>query len=220
LTLPSNFLGTTMAFYERYVLPRIIDVAMRNPEARRLRSSWIPRATGKVLEIGIGSGLNLPFYSSDVGCVFGLDPSPELQNMARRRAAPLLIRVEYLLQSAEDPLPLDDRSIDTAVTTWTLCSIPNVSRALDQIARVLKPGGQLIFIEHGLAPDRKVADWQNRLTPIWRWIGGGCHLNKKIDDLIQGAGFKIRELKTSYLPGPRPMSYTYEGIASRASAGL
>jgi ubiquinone/menaquinone biosynthesis C-methylase UbiE len=140
--------------------------------------------------------------------------------MARRRAAPLLIRVEYLLQSAEDPLPLDDRSIDTAVTTWTLCSIPNVSRALDQIARVLKPGGQLIFIEHGLAPDRKVADWQNRLTPIWRWIGGGCHLNKKIDDLIQGAGFKIRELKTSYLPGPRPMSYTYEGIASRASAGL
>ncbi len=209
-----------MAFYARYVLPRIIDVSMRNPEARRLRSSWIPRATGKVLEIGVGSGLNLPFYSSEVRCVFGVDPSPQLLNMARKRAAPLPIKVEYLSQSAEEPLPLEDRSIDTAVTTWTLCSIPNVSRALEQIARVLKPDGLLIFIEHGLAPDPKVAGWQNRMTPIWRRIGGGCHLNKKIDELIRRAGLQIRELKTSYLPGPRPMSYTYEGIASRASAGL
>ncbi|PYV17459.1 MAG: SAM-dependent methyltransferase, partial [Acidobacteria bacterium] len=161
------------------------------------------RATGNVLEVGIGSGLNLSFYSSEVRCVFGVDPSLELQSMARKRAAALAIRVEYLSHSAEEPLPLDDRSIDTVVTTWTLCSIPNVSRALEQVARVLKPGGQLIFIEHGLAPDRSVAGWQNRISPIWRRIGGGCHLNKKIDELIERAGLQIRELKTSYLPGPR-----------------
>jgi ubiquinone/menaquinone biosynthesis C-methylase UbiE len=208
-----------MTFYARYVLPRIIDVVMRNRESTRLRSSWIPRATGNVLEVGIGSGLNLPFYSSEVRCVFGVDPSLELQSMARRRAAALPIRVEYLSHSAEEPLPLDDRSIDTVVTTWTLCSIPKVRRALEQMARVLKPGGQLIFIEHGLAPDRSVAGWQNRITPIWRRIGGGCHLNKKIDELIERAGFQIRELKASYLPGPRPMSYTYEGIASHAPHG-
>ena len=206
-----------MGFYARYVLPRLIDLAMQDKGATQLRSTWIPRAKGDVLEVGIGSGLNLPFYSTKVRRVFGLDPSLELQQMARKRAATLPVRVEFLAQSVEEPLLLDDRSIDTVVMTWTLCSIPNARRALEQIARVLKPDGQLIFLEHGLAPDRGVARWQNRITPICRRIGGGCHPNKKIDYIITGAGFQIKELKASYLPGPRPITYTYQGLASHAS---
>jgi ubiquinone/menaquinone biosynthesis C-methylase UbiE len=202
-----------MGFYARWVLPRIIDLAMRNEETARLRAACIPRARGEVLEIGIGSGLNLPFYSSDARRVIGVDPSPELQKMARNRAADLPMKVELLLQSAEEPLPLDDRSIDTVVTTWSLCSISRAVEALGQVKRLLKTGGQLIFIEHGLAPDPGVAVWQNRITPIWRRIGGGCRLNKKIDGLVASAGFEIQELKTFYLPGPRPMTYTYQGWA-------
>ncbi|HEV8130043.1 MAG TPA: class I SAM-dependent methyltransferase [Acidobacteriota bacterium] len=206
-----------MGFYARFVLPRIIDLAMRNKESAHLRSVWIPRARGDVLEVGIGSGLNLPFYSRDVRRVLGLDPSLELQRMARKRATHLRVGLEFLSQSAEEPLPLDARSIDTVVTTWTLCSIPQVERALQQIKRVLKPDGQLIFVEHGLAPDPGVVAWQNRITPIWRRMGGGCHLNRKIDELIERANFEIRELTTSYLPGPRPMTYTYQGIAQHGA---
>jgi len=205
-----------MGFYARWVLPRIIDLAMRNEETARLRAACIPSARGEVLEIGIGSGLNLPFYSSDVRRVIGVDPSPELHKMARSRAASLSIKVEFLLQSAEESLPLDDGSIDTVVTTWSLCSIPHAVEALGRAKRVLKAGGRLIFIEHGLAPDPGVVVWQNRITPIWRRIGGGCRLNKKIDELVASAGFEIQELKTFYLPGPRPMTYTYQGWARHA----
>jgi ubiquinone/menaquinone biosynthesis C-methylase UbiE len=126
---------------------------------------------------------------------------------------PAQIQIEFLLQSAEDPVPLPDASIDTIVVTWTLCSIPNPPKAFHEIRRVLKRDGQIIFLEHGRAPDRAVANWQDRLTPLWRRIAGGCHLNRKIDDLIQRAGFRIDELKMSYLPGPRPMTYTYQGFA-------
>ncbi|PYV31834.1 MAG: SAM-dependent methyltransferase [Acidobacteria bacterium] len=205
-----------MGFYARWVLPRVIDLAMRNKESARLRAACISSARGEVLEIGIGSGLNLPFYSSDVRRVIGVDPSPGLQKMARNRAAGLSIKVELLLRSAEESLPLDDRSIDTVVTTWSLCSIPQAVKALGEAKRVLKAGGRLVFIEHGLAPDPGVAVWQNRITPICRRIGGGCRPNKKIDDLVASAGFEIQELKTFYLPGPRPMTYTYEGWARHA----
>src|SRR6266540_973420 len=205
-----------MGFYARWVLPRIIDLAMRNEEAARLRAAYIPGARGDVLEIGIGSGLNLPFYSSDVRRVIGVDPSLELQKMARTRAASLSIKVAFLLQSAEEPLPLDDRSIDTVVTTWSLCSIPQAAKALGQVKRLLRPGARLIFMEHGLAPDPGVAVWQNRIAPICRRIGGGCHPNKKIDELVASAGFEIQDLKTFYLPGPRPITYTYQGWARHA----
>lgn len=208
-----------MGLYTRYVLPRIIDSAMRNKEATRLRSAWIARATGDVLEVGIGSGLNLQFYSPQVRQIFGVDPSLELQDMARRRASGFPVRVEFLLQSAEEVLPLADCSIDTVVTTWTLCSIPNAARALEQMARVLKADGQLIFLEHGLASNDSVATWQNRMTPVWRRLGGGCHLNRKIDEMIIAAGFRITEMKTFYLPGPRPMTYTYQGFARPALRG-
>jgi ubiquinone/menaquinone biosynthesis C-methylase UbiE len=202
-----------VGFYAKYVLPRIIDIAMRNEETARLRAAWIPHARGEVLEVGIGSGLNLPFYSSDVHRVYGVDPSVELQRIARKRAMTGPIEVEFLSQSAEEQLPFADASIDTVVITWALCSIPNAPKALQQMKRVLKAKGRLIFVEHGRAPDPGIAVWQDRITPLWKRIGGGCHLNRKIDDLIMAAGFRITELKTCYLPGPPPMTYTYQGAA-------
>jgi ubiquinone/menaquinone biosynthesis C-methylase UbiE len=202
-----------MSFYAKYVLPRLIDVAMKNEETARLRAAWIPRARGEVLEVGIGSGLNLRFYSPEVTRVYGVDPSVELGRLARRRAAAGSTKVEFLLQTAEEELPLANASMDTVVVTWTLCSIPNALSALQEMKRVLKPGGRLIFLEHGRAPDPGVRVWQNRLTPFWKRIGGGCHLNRKIDELITEAGFQISELTTGYLPGPRPMTYTYQGFA-------
>lgn len=186
---------------------------MRNKESARVRAEWIPQARGDVLEIGIGSGLNLPLYSSDVRRVYGVDPSLELQRMARKRAAGQPVAIDFILQAAEEPLPLGDESIDTVVMMWTLCSIANPLKALQQMKRVLKVTGSVLFVEHGRAPDRDVAVWQDRLTPAWKRIGGGCHLNRKIDELIVAAGFQITELRTFYLPGPRPMTYTYQGLA-------
>jgi ubiquinone/menaquinone biosynthesis C-methylase UbiE len=202
-----------MGFYAKHILPRCIDLAMRNRETARLRAEWLPHARGDVLEVGIGSGLNLPFYSSQVRRVYGLDPSAELQRMARARMAASTVQVEFFVQSAEAPVPLSDASIDTIVLTWTLCSIANAPAALQQVKRVLKRDGRLIFLEHGRAPDLGVVAWQDRLTPVWKRIGGGCRLNRKIDDIIEAAGFQISELKTCYLPGPRPMTYTYQGFA-------
>jgi ubiquinone/menaquinone biosynthesis C-methylase UbiE len=205
-----------MSFYARRVLPHIINLAMKNKDLTRLRGAWVPQARGEVLEVGIGSGLNLPFYSSEVARVYGIEPSVALQEMARRRAAVGRTKVEFLSQSAEEVLPLADKSVDTIVMTWTLCSIPDAPRALAQMKRVLKADGRLLFIEHGRSPDAGVVAWQDRLTPVWKKIGGGCHLNRKIDELLTTAGFVIAELKTSYLPGPRPMTYTYQGFARRA----
>jgi ubiquinone/menaquinone biosynthesis C-methylase UbiE len=205
-----------MSFYARRVLPHIINLAMKNKDLTRLRGAWVPQARGEVLEVGIGSGLNLPFYSSEVARVYGIEPSVALEEMARRRAAVGRTKVEFLSQSAEEVLPLADKSVDTIVMTWTLCSIPDAPRALAQMKRVLKADGRLLFIEHGRSPDARVVAWQDRLTPVWKKIGGGCHLNRKIDELLTTAGFVIAELKTSYLPGPRPMTYTYQGFARRA----
>ena len=202
-----------MGLYSKYPLPRLIDLAMRNKDTTGLRSELIPGAQGDVLEIGIGSGLNLGFYSSAVHSVRGVDPSAELQQMARKRAVEHHANVEFLLQSAEQELPIPEKSIDTVVMTWTLCSIPEPLKALHQIRRVLKPTGKLLFVEHGHSPDSGVAAWQDRLNPFWKRIGGGCNLNRKIDELLRTAGFQIDDMKTSYLPGPRPMTYTYQGIA-------
>ncbi len=177
-------------------------------------ASSILRSRGDVLEVGIGSGLNLAFYSSQVQRVYGVDPSVELQRIARRRMTAGSFAIDFLTQSAEIALPPPAASIDTAVMTWTLCSIPDPARALREVKRVLKPDGRLIFLEHGLAPDSRVVRWQERLAPMWKRIAGGCHLNRKIDQIIAEAGFHLPELKTFYLPGPRPMTYTYQGIAA------
>jgi ubiquinone/menaquinone biosynthesis C-methylase UbiE len=201
-----------MGFYAKFILPQLIEKFGKGEEATRLRAMAIPSAMGEVLELGIGSGLNLPFYSSNVKCLYGVDPSPELLRRARTRAAQVALSVELLNQSAEQ-IPLKDQSMDTVVSTWVMCSIPDLPSVLREMKRVLKPDGRLIFIEHGLSADSKVQKWQNRLTPIWRRIGGGCTLNKKIDDLIRSAGFQITELNTGYIQGFRPLTYIYQGSA-------
>jgi ubiquinone/menaquinone biosynthesis C-methylase UbiE len=202
-----------MSLYARYVVPRLVDFGMRHKSAAQIRSGLIPLAEGTILEVGIGSGLNLPFYSSRASSVCGVDPSLELLDMARKRAKATSMPVTFLAQSAEETLPLEEQSVDTVVVTWSLCSIPDPLKALRQVRRVLRSTGQLLFVEHGLAPDARVRTWQNRINPLWRRIGGGCNLNRKIDDLIRSAGFEIRELEMKYLPGPKPLTYTYRGLA-------
>ena len=205
-----------MGFYAKHVLPHLLDLAMRNEEQARLRAEWIPRARGDVLEVGIGSGLNLPFYTREVRRIYGVDPSLELQRMARKRAESVPFEVEFFAQSAEASIPLADSSTDTAVVTWSLCSMANASQALLEMKRILKPEGRLLFLEHGRAPDSNVAAWQDRITPVWRHIAGGCTLNRKMDELIAQAGFRITELITGYMRGPRPMTFMYKGFAQRA----
>lgn len=202
-----------MSFYSEKLLPHLLDLAMRNRDLAAYRQRLVPSARGRVLEIGIGSGLNLPFYGSTVDEVLGLDPSPQLLRMAERYARGG--RTPFtMLQASAEAIPLEDASIDTVLTTWSLCSIPDAHVALTEIRRVLKPAGELIFVEHGKAPDRAVARWQDRLTPIWRPIAGGCHLNRPVDILIQSAGFSLTNLHCGYMAGPRPFTFMYEGRAT------
>lgn len=204
-----------MGIYRTYVLPRLIDLVMRNKVDTAQRVQHIPLASGAVLEIGIGSGLNLPFYGPGVKKLYGLDPSVELWKLARRRVRNAPFSVEFLLSSGES-IPLKDETVDTVVSTWTLCTIPAAARALAEIRRVLKPGGQFIFIEHGWSPDRRVLAWQNRLNPMWKRLAGGCNLNRKIDDLVVGGGFRITRIETGYSGGgPKPLTFLYRGIADR-----
>jgi ubiquinone/menaquinone biosynthesis C-methylase UbiE len=201
-----------MGFYKNQVVPLLTSLSMRNENLAAYRQRVVPEATGCVLEIGIGSGINLPLYSPKiVQQVIGLEPSPKLLDMARRVERHGM-SVDFVEGSAEE-IPLENASVDTVLTTWTLCTIPDPDSALRQMRRVLKPGGRLLFVEHGRAPDPKVVWWQDRLTPIWKRIGGGCHLNRPINSLIEGAGFRLERLKTSYMPGPKPMTFMYEGSA-------
>jgi ubiquinone/menaquinone biosynthesis C-methylase UbiE len=202
-----------MSFYQRRVLPCLVHLAMRQKQLLPFRRQVIGGAEGRILEIGIGSGLNLPLYGSVARSVIGLEPSPELLRMARRRAAGISVPVEFLETSAE-AIPLDAGSVDAVVTTWTLCTIPDAPRALAEMRRVLKPGGALLFVEHGRAPEPGVARWQNRLDPLWSRFAGGCHLNWKIDDLISGSGFRIDRLEHARMPGPRTHGFLYEGRAT------
>jgi ubiquinone/menaquinone biosynthesis C-methylase UbiE len=201
-----------VSFYRDWILPRLIHFSMRQRNLVPYRQRVITAAAGHVLEIGIGSGLNLPFYTADVERVIGLDPSPQLLAIARGPAGQASIPAELVEGSAE-AIPLQDRSIDTVVTTWTLCTIPDASGALAEMRRVLKPGGRLLFVEHGRSPDFGVRRWQDRLTPVWKRIGGGCHLNRPIAELIGGAGFLMERLDTGYMRGRNPMTFMYEGSA-------
>ena len=203
-----------MTFYDHCVLPRLINFAMTRDEATRLRAAHIPAAYGVVLEVGIGSALNLPFYTSAVTHLYGVDPSSELLAIASAKAAAAPFPVE-LFNCAADRIPLSEASVDTVVVTWSLCSIANVVDALRDMRRVLKPGGTFIFVEHGLSPDAGVRKWQNRLTPFWRVLAGGCHLNRKMDDLVRGTGFTIAKLQTGYVAGPRALTFMYEGRAQK-----
>ncbi len=201
-----------MSFYQRYIVPRLTHLAMRQHYLVRFRRRVIGAAEGRVLEIGIGSGLNFPIYGATVTSVIGLEPSSELLRMADTRASCATVPIRLLDASAE-AIPLDTDSIDTVVTTWTLCTIPDAPRALTEMRRVLKPGGRLLFVEHGRAPEPRVARWQDRLDPLWSRLAGGCHLNRKMDDLIAGNGFRIDGMTNARLPGPRTHTFLYEGSA-------
>ena len=201
-----------MGFYQDRIVPWLTHLAMRQAQLVPYRTRVASGATGRVLELGIGPGLNLAFYGANVTEVIGLDPSPKLLEIARdagrKRAAPL-----ELIEGSAEAIPLENSSVDTVVTTWTMCSIPDVSRALSEARRILRPGGQLLFVEHGRAPEASVQWWQDRLTPPWKVVTGGCHLNRAIADLIGGSGFAVQDLDVGYMPGPRPMTFMYEGRA-------
>jgi ubiquinone/menaquinone biosynthesis C-methylase UbiE len=202
-----------LGIYQRLILPRLINVGMRNRRLEPLRERQVAQARGRVLEIGIGSGLNLPFYRRDIELVIGIDPSLELLTMARKHTAWLHFPVK-LLHGPAETLPLEDHSIDSVMITWTLCSVAQPDRVLEEIRRVLRPDGALIFVEHGRAPEPRVRRWQNRLTPLWKKLAGGCHLNRPIDLLIAQAGFDIVELETGHLvKGPRVVTFHYRGRA-------
>lgn len=205
-----------MGLYSKYILPKVVHLTCSMKPNMRQREKIVPLARGRVLEVGIGSGLNLPFYdASKVTRVWGLDPSPEMIRMARTAAEAAPFEVEFLEFPIEE-IPLGDGTVDTAVVTYTLCTIPDTEPALRQLARVLKPGGELIFCEHGLAPDAGVRRWQDRINPVWKRLGGGCHLNRDIPELIGRGGFRIQGLETMYLPGWRPASFNYWGTAVHA----
>jgi SAM-dependent methyltransferase len=203
-----------MGLYEKLILPRLLNAAMRDRRLAPYRLRAIGPARGLVLEIGVGSGLNLPLYGPAVDRVFALDPSSELLRVARKQAVDALVLVS-LLQASAEQLPFADAAFDTIVMTWTLCSIPNPVAALIEMRRVLKSGGRLLFVEHGLSPEPGVARWQRWLTPCWSHIGGGCHLDRKMDDLIGAAGFSLDTLDTGYMKGPKPWSFMYQGRATR-----
>lgn len=201
-----------MNIYEKWVLPGLTDLAMRNREATRYRSHVIPGARGCVLEIGAGSGLNFPFYGPDVERLIALDPSEELLRKARKKAKGVSFPVEFRSCSSES-IPTDSCSFDTVVTTWTLCTIPDPLKALKEMKRVLRPGGTMLFVEHGLAPEARVRAWQARLNPLWKKLTGGCNLNRDIRELVTAAGFSTVKIENEYANGLRPMSYIYCGCA-------
>ncbi len=207
-----------MRFYIKYILPSFLNCACGAKPILYQRGKVVPLAEGLVLEVGIGSGLNIPFYDAGkVSKVIGLDPSPELNEMAQKvvnkTAAENGLDVEIILGSAE-AMPFPDDHFDTVVITYTLCTIPNAEAANLEIRRVLKPDGKLVFCEHGLAPDAGVAKWQGRIDPLWGKIAGGCHLNRDIPALINSAGFTIQTLEQMYLPStPKFAGYNYWGVA-------
>src|ERR1051325_2391717 len=201
-----------MGLYKGRILPRILDLAMRNEALDPNRHKIIGSARGLVLEVGVGSGMNLPLYGRAVDRIYGLDPTPELLDLARQRAREAAVPI-FLVRASAEEIPFATSVFDTAIMTWTLCSIPKPTIALAEIRRVLKPDGQLVFVEHGLSPEIGVARWQRRLTPCWSWISGGCHLDRKTDDLLRRAGFDIKDLATGYMKGPRAWTFMYEGAA-------
>ena len=201
------------SWYDRHLLPHLIDFACGMKPVRRQRELVVPQAQGRVHEIGIGTGLNMPFYDkSRVRYIIGVDPALQMHRLAAKRVARAGLDVELVGVEAET-IPLEDASIDTVVTTYTLCTIPDPLAALREMRRVLAPGGRLLFCEHGRAPDEAVRRWQERLTPHWQKIAGGCHLDRDIPGLLDAAGFRCDTLQTRYLPGPRTLTYNYWGEA-------
>jgi len=202
-----------MTFYDERVLPHLINVACGIKPVRKQREKIVPLAEGDVLEIGFGSGLNLPFYDTrKVRKIWGLEPSAGM----RRKAQPMVDRSDLEVEFIDLPgesIPLEAHSVDTVLVTYSLCTIPDAVTALEGMRRVLKPGGSLLFCEHGVAPDESVRRWQNRLNSGWGRIAGGCNMNRDIPALIAQAGFEITDDERMYIPGARILSYNYWGRA-------
>ena len=203
-----------MSLYDKYVLPKFLNCACGSNPVSRQRQKVVPLVEGKVLEVGVGSGLNLPLYDkSKIDELWGLDPSEELSDMAGKLADRENIVVNFISSGAEE-IPLPDSYFDSVLITYTMCTIPEVARANKEIKRVLKRGGKLIFCEHGEAPDENIRKWQKRINPFWGKLAGGCNINRKIPSLIQNAGFEIVEMEEMYLPKtPKIAGYNYWGYA-------
>ncbi|MBW0146277.1 class I SAM-dependent methyltransferase [Marinobacter arenosus] len=208
-----------MNFYEERILPHLIDWVCSNGQVMKLRSQVVPRARGVVLEVGMGSGINLEFYDPErVDLVYGLEPSEGMRRKAQDNLSRSAVNVEWLDLPGEK-IPLENESVDTVLLTFTLCTIPDWRAALDQMMRVLKPEGELLFLEHGESPDTGTRTWQHRVTPAWKKVAGGCHLNRPISELIEAAGFQVTELENLYIPKtPRIAGYVYKGRAVKPAS--
>ncbi|MDA8653855.1 class I SAM-dependent methyltransferase [Alphaproteobacteria bacterium] len=206
-----------MGLYDKYVLPKFLDVACGSKPILKQREKVVPHCTGRVLEVGMGSGLNLPYYNpSKIDMVFGLEPAPAMVALAKPKADAVPFPVEFIDLPGEE-IPLEDNSIDTVLLTYTLCTIPGAEAALAGMRRVLKPGGKLLFCEHGRAPDAAIEKWQNRINGAWRHIAGGCNVNRDIPGLIKASGFNITDMDSMYLPStPRVLGFNYWGSAKKA----
>jgi len=205
-----------LGFYDKYILPKFLNCACGTKPINYQREKIVPLAKGIVLDIGIGSGLNIPFYNkSNIDHLYGLDPSVELLKIAKPLAKKNELEIEFL-QCGAEAIPLPDQSIDTVLITYTMCTIPDIKLSNSEIMRVLKSEGQLLFCEHGLAPDKNIANWQRRINPIWSKIAGGCNLNRDIPKLITSSGFKISNMEEMYLPStPKFAGYNYWGVAKK-----
>jgi len=205
-----------LSFYNKYILPKVLNCACASKPINYQRDKIVPLAEGVVLDVGIGSGLNIPFYNkTKIKQLYGLDPSKELLDIAKSVAKEKKLEIEFLECGAES-IPLPDKSIDNVLITYTMCTIPDVAISNSEIMRILKDDGKLLFCEHGLAPDKNIAKWQKRINPLWSKIAGGCNLNKDIPNLISSSGFKILNMEEMYLPGtPKFAGYNYWGVAKK-----
>jgi ubiquinone/menaquinone biosynthesis C-methylase UbiE len=204
-----------MGFYQDQVVPRITDITLRSREFTPVRRRVASGLAGEILEVGFGSGLNVPYYPPEVKRVRAVDPATAGRKLAAKRLAASPVPVEFVGLDGQE-LPVETGSVDHVLITWTMCTIPEVETALREMYRVLRPGGELHFAEHGRSPDPGVARWQDRLTPLQRLIFAGCHLNRPIDRLVTETGFRMTQMENYYLSGPKPYGYVYEGVAAKA----
>jgi ubiquinone/menaquinone biosynthesis C-methylase UbiE len=202
-----------MGIYDKYLLPRLVHFTCGQNPSMRQREKVVPLAAGRVLEIGIGSGLNIPFYDAQkVEHLWGLDPSAEMWSIAQKNALEHHLDAEFI-QSVAESIPLDNNCADTVLMTYTMCTVTDIHKALAEVRRVLKPTGKLIFCEHGKAPDAHIERWQKRMNPLWKRFSGGCNLNRPIPELLAQSGFFSEDMQTMYLPGWKPATFNYWGTA-------
>ena len=203
-----------MGFYSRVILPYLLDFSLSDPISTKYRKQVLSEVSGEVLEIGFGTGLNLPHYPENIEKITTIDPNPGMNRLAQKRIESSTITVDNRLLNSEN-LPFPENSFDSIVSTWTLCSIAKIDKAISELYRVLKPHGKFYFIEHGLSNDPKIQVWQNRLNPIQKKIGDGCHLNRNIKKIVEKQ-FKILTIEQFYArEPPKFLGYHYKGIATK-----